>query len=295
MQPVAKIKICGTVSSVETDSVDMMLPIALNHMTAPALPTEALFGLAASLGMVGVELRNDLGRPMFDGAVPEAIRDMAQAHGLRILALAEVKAFNDPVRNAADDAAALAGMARRCGAEAIALIPKVAAAPTPRDEQRKALADALANLLPVLDSAGITGLIEPLGFPVSTLRHKEDVAEVLEQMGTPPCFRIVHDTFHHHLAGGGPVFAALTGLVHISGVIDPAPTPDRMTDAHRVLVDTRDRLHTIAQLRALTAAGYAGPASFEAFAPEIHALSDPAAALTDSQEFILSSMTGIPA
>ena len=35
-------------------------------------------------------------------------------------------------------------------------------------------------------------------------------------------FRLVHDTFHHHLAGEAAIFPELTGLVHISGVDDPA-------------------------------------------------------------------------
>ena len=58
-------------------------------------------------------------------------------------------------------------------------------------------------------------------------------------------------TFHHHLAGGGPVFARQTGIVHVSGVIDPVLASSQMSDADRVLVDAADRLGNITQIQAL--------------------------------------------
>ena len=51
---------------------------ALNHITAPQLGCAAFMDLAAELGCVGVELRNDLDRPLFDGLPPEDARQMAQ-------------------------------------------------------------------------------------------------------------------------------------------------------------------------------------------------------------------------
>ena len=68
-----------------------------------------------------------------------------------------------------------------------------------------------------------------------------------------------------------------------------------MRDEHRVLVDAEDRLGNIAQIEALEAAGYAGPISFEPFAPEVHALADPAAALAGSFKFISSRLAGMAA
>ena len=70
-------------------------------------------------------------------------------------------------------------------------------------------------------------------------------------------------------------------MVHVSGVTDPEPTFDEMEDAHRVLVDGADRLGNVAQLRALAEAGYDGPVS-RCFAPEVHALADPVAAIRAS-------------
>ena len=72
-----------------------MLPFALNHMTTPKLGWLAFLDLAQSLGCVGVEFRNDFKTPLFDGADPAEVGAAARAAGLRILALAEVKMFND--------------------------------------------------------------------------------------------------------------------------------------------------------------------------------------------------------
>src|SRR5262249_39967410 len=108
----------------------------------------------------------------------------------------------------------------------------------------------------------------------------------IEQLGPEASFRLVHDTFHHHLAGEEPLFARTTGLVHISGVSDPAGSVGAMRDPHRALVGHKDRLDNVGQVRPLVAAGYEGPFSFEPFASEVHALADPQKALKDSMDFI---------
>ncbi|MFA8443077.1 TIM barrel protein [Yoonia sp.] len=264
-------------------------------MTAPHASTRQLFDVAAALGCVGVELRNDLGRALFDGEDPAAVADAAALKGLTILALAEVKAFNDSPEDKLEFAQALVDAAVACGAEAVALIPAVAPSAVSRHEQRAALRAALVLLQPLLETAGVKGLIEPLGFATSTLRYKEDVACILDEMNRPACFAIVHDTFHHHIAGETVVYPDLTGLVHISGVTDRAPAIPQMADAHRVLVDAEDRLANIGQLRRLRAGGYTGPASFEAFAPDIHDMKDPAPALAGSIAFINAALAEVTA
>ena len=100
----------------------------------------------------------------------------------------------------------------------------------------------------------------------------------------------MHDTFHHTLAGGGETFPEHTGIVHISGVTDPTLSIDQMEDAHRVLVTADDRLGNVEQLRALLAAGYAGPISYECFAPSVHALPDPGPALRASMDLLRSAI-----
>ncbi len=68
-----------------------------------------------------------------------------------------------------------------------------------------------------------------------------------------------------------------------------------MRDGHRVLVDAQDRLGNLAQLRALYAAGYQGPISFEPFAAQVHDLADPVGALATSIEFIRSGLAALAA
>lgn len=268
-----------------------MLPMALNHMTVPTLSAQDVLGLAAAVGCVGVEFRNDLNRPLFEGTSAHHIKDLATDLQIDILALAEVKAFNDAPETKVAAAKNLMETAQACGAHGVALIPAVASGIVDRNQQRDALRNALNIFQPMLTDMNLIGFIEPLGFETSTLRHKDDVALVLAEMGNPTCFKIVHDTFHHHLSGDTAFHANLTGLVHISGITDPIPKTQDMTDTHRVLVDAEDRLGNVIQLKALQSQGYAGPASFECFAPDIHAMTDPATALAKSIAFITSNLS----
>ncbi len=267
-----------------------MLPFALNHMTVARLSFADFVGLAAQLGCVGIEARNDLPQPLFDGMAPEAAGELVRGKGLRFLALAEVKRFNDWSEDKRAEALALMGIAKAAGAEAVALIPRNDNGGMGNGERQANLRVALKELGPMLEAHGLIGCVEPLGFEICALRYKTEAAEAIEALGLTGRVKIVHDTFHHHLAGGGPLFAQHTGMVHISGVVDPSVSVREMTDAHRVLVDSRDRLGNVAQLAALVAAGYAGPISFEAFAPEVHASADPAGDLARSMEFIRSQL-----
>ncbi len=265
---------------------DDMLPFALNHMTAPNLDWEAFADLARDLGCVGVEYRNDLAGPLFQGADPAAVGAAVRARGLRFLALAEVKMFNDWSDAKAAEAEALMQIAVAAGAEAISLIPRNDGVATDRAASRRVTETALREILPMLRAHGLKAMVEPLGFAVCSLRYKDILADVIDAVGGQGTYFMVHDTFHHHLAGGGPIFADLTGIVHVSGVVDPTVTVDDMRDPHRVLVDRHDRLGNVAQIVALRDAGYAGPISYEPFAPSVHALADARSALTQSMDFI---------
>jgi 2-keto-myo-inositol isomerase len=267
-----------------------MLPTALNHMTVARKSFAEMLDIASGLGCVGVELRNDLPQPLFDGLPPEVAGERLRERGLRLLALAEVKRFNDWSDDKAAEALALMRIARAAGAEAVSLIPRNDGQGLGNGERQAALRVALRALKPMLEDHGLVGLVEPLGFPVCALRFKAEAVEAIEALGATGRFRLVHDTFHHTLAGGGPLFPQHTGIVHISGVVDPAVSVAEMTDAHRVLVDGADRLGNVEQLAALEAAGYRGPVSFEAFAAEVHDLADPAREIARSFEFIRSRL-----
>lgn len=270
---------------------------ALNHMATPRLNSRAFLDLAASLGCVGVELRNDLAdkklshAAFFDGEPPAAIGDYARSKGLRLLGLSEAYGFNawsDAMRAKVQ---LLIDQAKESGAESISLIPRNDAPKYAEGERDEALRRSLGEILPMLDRTGLTALIEPLGFVSSSLRRKADAITAVEAVGGNGRYKLVHDTFHHYLAGETEFFPQYTGIVHISGVVDPTLSPEEMQDGHRILVDDRDRLSNEEQVRALLASGYAGAFSYEPFSPEVHALANPAEALRRSMDFIRESVT----
>ncbi len=263
-----------------------MLPFALNHMTVPNLRHDALVALAARLGCIGVELRNDLGRPLFDGDRPEDVAAQARAQGIRIIGLSQVYPFNAWSDAIAAKVADLIANAKACGAETISLIPRNEGIGCDAPERIANLKLAVHEIAPMLKAADIVALIEPLGFERSSLRSKAETIEVLEQLNVVPHFKLVHDTFHHHLAGGGPFFPDYTGLIHISGVTDQKLAVNAMEDEHRVLVDRDDVLGNVAQIAALRDAGYTGAISFEAFSPLTHQRPDIEAALAESMRYI---------
>lgn len=211
------------------------LPFALNHMAAPALPVDAFFSLAKSLGISMVEIRNDLaGNAIADGTPPEEVKALAEKHGLTIVSINALQRFNEWNEQRADEARELISYARDCGAKALVLVPVNDGSGKEDGVRQSNLRQALGALKPMLDAAGITGLVEPLGFEACSLCSKAEAAEAIRAVSGERSFRLVHDTFHHHLAGEDQFFPDLTGLVHISGVIDANLAVSDMRDPHRV-------------------------------------------------------------
>ena len=215
---------------------------------------------------------------------------MARDNGLRLLAVAEVKRFNDWSAEKAAESLALMKIAQAAGAEAVSLIPRNDGLGMGEGERQANLRLALKDLKPMLEDHGLLGMVEPLGFGICALRYKGEAVEAIEAVGGAGTFRLVHDTFHHTLAGGGACFPEHTGIIHISGVIDPTVGISDMRDPHRVLVGRDDRLGNAEQIAALSRAGFSGPISMESFAPEVHALADPGAALARSFDYLRSEL-----
>ena len=261
------------------------MDFAINHICAPGLAVEDFFALVRRLGSNKVEIRNDIPDVM-NAVAPDAVKAAAQSAGVEILSINALYPFNVWSGDLPERAVKMADYAQACGAKSVVMCPLNDGTPVPRD----ALVTALRNMAPILRERGLTGLVEPLGFPISSMRTKAEAIAAIEEAEGADVYRIMHDTFHHHLAGETELFADWTGLVHVSGVTDPDIAVDDMLDAHRGLVDEDDRLENIAQLRALEAAGYAGPVSFEPFAEEVHALADPEVALRDSIDFVASRL-----
>ncbi|HEX9903436.1 MAG TPA: TIM barrel protein [Propylenella sp.] len=266
----------------------MRLRFALNHMVAPRASAEALFGMAAELGLDAVEIRNDLAATAIaDGTDAAVIRAGAAKHGVRILSINALQRFNDWTSERAAEAQALADYAAASGAESLVLCPVNDWRFRPGERARlDGLRRALSELGAILRGRGIIGLVEPLGFAECSLRSKREAVEAIDATGGGETFRLVHDTFHHALAGESAVFPERTGLVHISGVEENDLPFSGMRDRHRVLVGQHDRLDNVGQIRGLIKGGYSGFFSFEPFAESVHALAEVHSALRQSAAYL---------
>jgi 2-keto-myo-inositol isomerase len=266
----------------------MALRFALNHMTTPQLRPDALFALARRLGMSQVEIRNDIaGNAILDGTAPETIRAAAAREGVTLITINALQRFNQWSETRAAEALALAAYAQASGTQALVLVPVNDTAWTPDRATRLAgLRESLAGLAPILEGAGLVGLVEPLGFPECSLRLKREAVDAIDDLGLGARFKVVHDTFHHRLSGETETFPTRTGLVHVSGVEDTSFPLELARDSHRVLVGPADLLGNREQVRALAAGGYAGPLSFEPFADSVHRTVDIEGALRESMAWL---------
>jgi 2-keto-myo-inositol isomerase len=265
------------------------LRFALNHMVAPALGLVEFFGLAASLGIEEVEIRNDLdGRPIRDGTPPETVREAAARLGLTITSINALQRFDDWNAARKREASDLARYAVACEARGVVLVPTNDGSGVADGERQARVRRSLRALEPILTDHALLGLVEPLGFTTCSLRSKREAAEAIQEIDGGERFGLVHDTFHHALAREPELYPGLTKLTHISGVTDRTASWAALRDSHRGLVDAGDRLDTAGQIRALVAGGYHGPVSFEPFAAEVHALANPARTIRASMDYLTS-------
>jgi 2-keto-myo-inositol isomerase len=260
---------------------------ALNHMCAPSLSLAALFALAKGLGVSQVEIRNDLsGNAILDGTSPDDVKSIAHTAGVEIATINALQKFNHWSDARAAEAEELAAYAAACGAKALVLVPNNDGSGRANGERQANLRIALKGLAPILERHNLTGLVEPLGFETCSLRHKSEAVDAITSLKLEGRFRLVHDTFHHHVAGEEALFPEHTGLVHISGVTDPRVSIADMRDSHRVLVTSADRIDNIGQIRALAIKRPDLLLSFEPFSDAVHASKTIEADLKDSMNFI---------
>lgn len=263
------------------------ISFSINRISAPRIPFAAFAAMAQRLGVAAIEIRNDLpDAEMVNGAKAADIGAAAKIQGLTIRSINALQRFEQFDAQRLQEAQDMVAYAVACGAEALVLCPTNDLRDKRSADQRHLdLVHALTQLKPLLDKAQLVGLVEPLGFEECAVRRKSQAVRAIQQIGGGGTFKLVHDTFHHHLAGEGLFFPEHTGLVHISGVEDTALSPAQMRDSHRVLVGQADRLGNAAQVGTLLDAGYAGFVSFEPFAEEIAAASE-----VDIEQQLASSM-----
>ena len=153
------------------------------------------------------------------------------------------------------------------GIQAIVLVPLNDGTVKELTQQRELLGRSLKEIVKVLSDFEILGYVEPLGFTNSSLRSKAMVVEEIEKLQTTK-LKILHDTFHHFVAGEKEIFPSHTGLVHISGVSNQFKNIE-LNDNHRSVIDETDILDNIDQIQIFLKSGYKGHFSFEPFAKDL--------------------------
>ncbi len=266
------------------------MKVSVNHITAPNLNWFELLNLATDIGASGIEFRNDLSAPLFSGEIPEKIAAAVQEAGLELYGLSQVYPFNAYTNEVAQKVSELIEVAKRSGAQTISLIPQNDGALETNNERLYNLQFALSEIKPMLEEAGIVALLEPLGFESSSLRTKEQAVSAIDYIGGSSVFKLVHDTFHHHLAQEKKIFPKQTGIVHISGVSEKGLAINEMKDEHRELIDSNDMLGSVMQIKNLVDQGYSGPISFEVFSPKVHNTLDIYEKIKNSLKFILHEL-----
>ncbi|CAI3923914.1 Predicted sugar epimerase [Commensalibacter communis] len=261
---------------------------ALNRIVAPKLSFDDYLKLCASLNIDAIELRNDLpGIDIFDKSEHSFIVAKCQQHKIDILTINALYPFDVWNTEREQQAVKLAQVATNIKAKAIVCCPLNDNADSRTSQERKQdLRQALKNLKNICNHHGLMAYIEPLGFPQSALRAKKEAVEAIRDIGGVGTFKLVHDTFHHHLAEETEFFPELTGIVHVSGVVDQDLDISEMLDAHRILVNQQDMLENIAQLKRFKELGYTGYVSYEPFAESVHNMQDIENELKESMNFI---------
>jgi 2-keto-myo-inositol isomerase len=264
-----------------------MARYALNHIIAPKLDLPGFLDLARSIGISHLEIRNDIvGQAILDGTAPETVKALAASAGVEIVSINALQRFNEWNDVRANEAEALADYAQRAGVRHLVLVPVNDGSGRANGERQGNLRNALKQLAPILADHGLTGLVEPLGFEICSLRSKREAVEAIVALHQGDRFKLVHDTFHHFLAGEDDFFPEQTGLVHVSGVTDTTIGTSAMLDAHRVLVTPADRLGNLVQISRLNSLGYRGLLSFEPFAETVQSDPDIKSSLMESIDFI---------
>ena len=264
------------------------IKFGFNHMVSPSLTPDELVDAAVLAGAVAIELRNDVGaNSIKDVDTARRVGAKAKDRGLEIRSINALYPFNVWNDERARQTESLAKLAAACGAAGLVMCPlnegKLLEATL---EKAAGLRAALKQARVILGEFGLKGFVEPLGFPISSLRFKREALAAIDDVKGADVFSLVHDTFHHRGAGERESFAARTGLVHISGLEDPSVSFTDMLDGHRVLVGPKDRLGNVEQLKQLYADGYDGVVSFEPFAKEVHDLALPVAAVRESMAYV---------
>ena len=242
-----------------------MSRFCINRKIAPNLSIERFFSLVQRLGLNKVELRNDMpSGKVTDDLSYAQVAELADKYGLEILTINAVYPFNQLNKDVLEKTEGLLRDAKGVGAKALVLCPLNDGTPVAED----VTLSAIKQLSALFAQYGIQGYVEPLGFPVSSLRSAVRAQQLIREAHSP--FKLMLDTFHHYLYEEAETeFAqhidiSAIGLVHLSGVEDKRPVAT-LTDEERVMLSDKDVMGNYRQVQRLETMGYCGDYSFEPF------------------------------
>ena len=259
---------------------------SLNHIISPNLSFQEFFKLSKKLNIQNIEIRNDLQKIFLDKTNPDEIKTLVDEYKINILAINALQKFNIWNKEREEEFLFLCKFAKKCGSKSILLVPLNTGEFVNKNERIELLNNSLGHIHNILNDYDLFGYVEPLGFKISSLRYKSEVVESLDKISSNSNLKILHDTFHHHLAGEDLIYPDLTGLVHISGVKETSVSIDDLTDAQRVLIDKDDVVQNVEQIIKLKEGGYNGVFSFEPFSEKIHKIPDPTNEITKSINYL---------
>ena len=270
--------------------------ISLNRILFPTASLEEFFKLSAEMDLHKVELRNDLpGMGIIDPYSAKQVKGLSQKYDIKIRTINALQKFNlgAVLPEVWKELKELIRLCVTIECEAIVLVPNNDA--NDKRDSKVIMTETITALKafgPLFEDNGIWGYVEPLGFEECSLRSKVNALRAIQESRCRN-YKIVHDTFHHHL---GPDTAdtlknnfdiSSIGLVHVSGVESDMPA-NAYKDDHRILITDKDKLKNLEQLKLLIKLGYKGDISFEPFAKAVQALEIETlkAAVNESIDFI---------
>ena len=267
--------------------------LCVNRIIKPQIPLEEFLKFTADLGIKYVEVRNDFtDKGILDGLSDAAVEKAFKDNGIEALTINALYPFED-VKILNENIEKLKGLiaeAKRINCRQIVLCPLNDANdrrdPTQRTDE---LLTALNAYGPLFADAKMIGLIEPLGFEISSLRTKKAALKEIARCNYPQSYKLLHDTFHHYLSGETEVFPRETAMVHVSGLL-AGKTKAATTDEDRILVTKDDIMDNRGQVAALLEGGCTAPISYEPFSSQVRELplSDLKAQLQKSIDYLFA-------
>lgn len=266
----------------------------INRKIAPALSIEDFFKVVQKCGLNKVEIRNDMpSGKILDDLTVDQFNALTHKYGLEVVTINALYPFNLPSARAelTKKAEEMLDIAKKVNCKAVIMCPYNETDTRAFGQREADTADSIKYFTTLFAKYGIQGLVEPLGFPISSLRSYNLAGKLIESVNSP--FKLVLDTFHHHLAClpldkfDLTIDVGQIGLVHLSAVEDTRPV-DQLTDEERLMLSPKDVLKSKEQVVQLEKFGYKGIYAFEPFSSTLNnwGMKEVEQAINDSIDYI---------